>query len=65
MEGCKQNAVSNTAQSQGSGDSELGVKRIVLLSVTLETTGKTLHIPCYVVDSTTLLWQGAIRNCGI
>ena len=52
-------------QPQGAGGSELGAKRIVLLSVTLEATGKSLHIPCYVVDSTRPLWQGAVRNCGL
>lgn len=31
---------------------DLGAKKIVLISVTLEATGKSLHFPCYVVDST-------------
>ena len=65
MEECKSKTCKMRSQPQGAGGSELGAKRIVLLSVTLEATGKSLHIPCYVVDSTRPLWQGAVKNCGL
>lgn len=65
MEECKNKTSKVVSQPLGAGGTELGAKKIVLISVTLEATGKSLHIPCYVVDSTRPLWQGAVKNCGL
>ena len=65
MEECKSKTSKVVSQPLGAGGTELGAKKVVLISLTLEATGKSLHIPCYVVDSTRLLWQGAVKNCGL
>ena len=65
LEECKSKTSKLISQPQGAGGSELGAKKIVFLSVMLEATGKSLCIPCYVVDSTRPLWQGAVKNCGL
>ena len=65
MEECKNKTSKMISQPQGAGCSELGARKIVFLSVTLDTTGKSLCIPCHVVDSTRPLWQGAVKNCGL
>ena len=62
MSDCTSKTSKITAQPLGAGGSELGAKKVVLISVTLEATGKSLNIPCYVVDSTKPLWQGAVKN---
>ena len=65
MEECKSKTSKMVSQPLGAGGNELEARKIVLLSVTLEATGKSLLIPCYVVDSTRPLWKGAVRNCGL
>ena len=65
LEECKSKTSKMISQSQGAGGSGLGAKKIVFLSVMQEATGKSLCIPCYVVDSTRPLWQGAVKNCGL
>ena len=65
MEECKSKTSKVVSQPLGAGDTELGAKKVVLISLTLEATGKSLQIPCYVVDSTRPLWQGAVKNCGL
>ena len=65
LEKCKNKTSKMISQPQGAGGSELGAKKIVFLSVMLEATGKSLCIPCYAVDSTRPLLQGAVKNCGL
>ena len=65
MEECKSKTSKVASQPLGAGGTELGAKKIVRISVSLEATGKSLQIPCYVVDSTKPLWQGAVKNCGL
>ena len=65
LEECKSKTSKMISQPQGAGGSELGAKKIVFLSVLLEARGKSLCIPCYVVDSTRPLWEGAVKKCGI
>ena len=65
MEECKSKSSKIASQPLGAGGSELGAKKVVLISVTLEATGKSLNIPCYVVDSMRPLWQGAVKNYGL
>ena len=42
----------------------LGVIALVNLEV-IEATGKSLEIPCHVLDSTKPVWQGDVKNCGM
>ena len=65
LEECKSKTTKMIFPPQGACGSELRAKKIVFLSVMLEVTGKSLYIPCYVVDSTRPLWQGAVKNCGL
>ena len=65
MEDCKRKTSKIVSQPLGAGGSELGAKKVAVISVTLEATGKSLHIPCYVVDSARPLWQGTVKNCGL
>ena len=65
MEECKSKTSKVASQLLDAGGTELGAKKIVQISVSLEATGKSLQIPCYVVDSTKPLWQGAVKNRGL
>ena len=65
IEECKSKTSKVVSQPLGAGGTELGAKKVVLISLTLEATGKSLHIPCYVVDSIRPLWQGAVKNCAL
>ena len=49
-------------QPVGAEGSVLGA---IPLGVVIETTGKKLEVPCYVIDSTKPIWQGEIKNCGM
>ena len=53
------------SQPKGAGGEELGATCIVILDILLEETGKTLTMPCFVVESSKPIWQGAMRNCGV
>ena len=52
-------------QPVGAEGSVLGAIGLVNLEVVIETTGKKLEIPCYVIDSTKPIWQGEVKNCGM
>ena len=49
----------------GAEGSVLGVTALVNLEVTVEVTGKSLKVPCYVIDSTKPAWKGDAKNCGM
>ena len=38
---------------------------LVKLEVSVEGTGKTLQVPCYVMSSSKPLWRGGLWNCGL
>ena len=59
-----QNLPLNT-QPVGAEGSVLGTIALVSLEVMIETTGKKLEVPCYVIDSTKPIWQGEVKNCGM
>ena len=59
-----QNLPLNT-QPVGAEGSVLGAIALVNLEVVIETTGKKLEVPCYVIDSTKPIWQGEVKNCGM
>ena len=42
---------------------ELGAIGIAALDILMDTTGKTCPIPCYVLDSSPLLWLGELEDC--
>ena len=53
-------------QPVGAEDSVLGATALVNLDleVAAESTGKSLKVPCYVIDSTKPVWRGDANNCG-
>ena len=53
------------SQLKGAGGEELGISSIVILDILLEETGNTLTVPCFVLESSKPIWQGAVRNCGV
>lgn len=65
IEECKQKTQKMTSEPMGAGGQTLGARKIVIVSVTLDSTGKSLFVPCYVLDSEKSLWRGAVKNCGI
>ena len=44
MEECKNKTSKMVSQQVGAGGNELGAKKIVLVLITLEATGKSVHI---------------------
>ena len=40
-------------------------KEIVPLQVIIERTGVVQSEPCYILDSSKLIWQGEFKDCGI
>ena len=53
------------SQPVGAGGQALGARKIVVISVMIDATGKLLCIPCYVLDSGKPLWQGTVKNYGL
>ena len=53
-------------QPVGAEDSVLGATALVNLDleIAVESTGKSLKVPCYVIDSTKPVWRGDANNCG-
>ena len=64
MEECKKTH-QMVSQLIGAGGQALGARKIVVISVMIDAPGKSLCIPCYVLDSGKPLWQGTVRNCGL
>ena len=52
------------AQPVGAEVSAMGATALVKLEVVIEVTAIKLTVPCYVIDSTKPVWQGAVKNCG-
>ena len=52
-------------QPVGAEGSVLGATALVNLEVVVEVTGKSLKVPCYVIDSTKPVWKGDAKNCGM
>ena len=53
------------SQPVGAGGQVLGARKIVVISVMPEATGKSICVSCYVLDSGKPLWQGSMKNCGL
>ena len=52
-------------QPVGAEGSVYGATALVSLEVVVEVTGKSLKVPCYVIDSIKPVWRGDAKNCGI
>ena len=52
-------------QTIGAEGSVLGATALVNLKVVIEVTGKSLKMPCYVIDSTKPVRKGDAKNCGM
>ena len=65
MEECKKKTHPMVSQPVGAGGQVLGARKIVVLSVMTDASGKSISVPCYVLDSGKPLWQGTLRNCGL
>ena len=65
MEECKKRTHQMLSQPVGAGGQVLGASKIVVISVMLEATGKSICVPCYVLDSRKSLWQGTVKSCGL
>ena len=65
MEECKMRTQQMVSQPVGAGGQVLGARKIVIIYVMLDATGKSICVPCYVLDSEKPLWQGTVRNCGL
>ena len=65
IEECTQKTQEMTSEPVGAGGQVLGARKIVTVSVMLDSTGMSLSVPCYVLDSVKPLWRGTVRNCGI
>ena len=50
-------------QPVGAEGSVLGATALVNLEVVVESTGKSLKVPCYVINSTKPVWRGDANNC--
>jgi len=49
----------------GATGQRLGALGVVVLNVLVEATGKTCPIPCFVLESSQLLWQGELKDCEV
>jgi len=43
----------------------LGAGGVMVLQVTIEHTGMTQRVPCYILDSSRPLWRGELEDCGL
>ena len=65
MEQCKKKTHQMVSQPVGAGGQALGARKIAVLSIMIDATGKSICVSCYVLDSGKPLWQGSLRNCGL
>ena len=59
-EDCQKRTHQMVSQPVGAGGQALGARKVVVISVMIDATGKSLCIPCYVLDSGKPLWQGTV-----
>ena len=53
------------AQPVGASGKPIGATALVLLEVTVEDSGITQQVSCYVLDSSKPIWQGEVSNCSL
>ena len=52
-------------QPQGAGGHDLGAEGMVALQLTVEGTGISQRVPCYILDSSKPIWKGELKECGL
>ena len=65
LEQCHSRNLEMGCQPVGAGGDILGATMLVNLQVTVEATGNTEYIPCYVLSSSKPLWKGEVKDCGL
>ena len=65
LEQCNAQHLRMEAQPVGSSGKPIGMTALVLLEVTVEDSGMTQQVPCYVLDSSKPIWQGEVNNCSL
>ena len=65
VEHCQARNLTLAAQPQGAGSHDLGAEGIVALQLTVEGTGISQRVPCYILDSSKPIWKGELKDCGL
>ena len=65
MEQCQARNLTLVGQPQGAGGHDLGAEGIVALQLTVEGTGISQRVPCYILDSSKPIWKGELKDCGL
>ena len=65
VEQCNAHNLPMEAQPVGASGKPIGATALVLLEVTVEDSGMTQQVPCYVLDSSKPIWQGEVSNCSL
>ena len=52
-------------QPQGAGGHDLEAEGIVALQLTVQGTGASQRVPCYILDSSKPIWKGELKDCGL
>ena len=60
---CQARNLTLEAQPQGTGGHDLGAEDIVALQLTVEDTGASQKVPCYVLDSSKPTCKGKVKDC--
>jgi len=64
-EECHKRSRVMTQQPLGAGGGSLGATGIASLCISVESTGSTQMVPCYILDSSKPIWRGELRTCGV
>ena len=62
---CQDRTLKMERQPQGAGGHNLGAEGMVALQVTIENTGVSQRVPCYILDSAKPIWKGELKDCGL
>ena len=62
---CHERNIEMGQQPIGATGTPLGAISLVRLRVTVDETGTTKEVPCFVLASEKPIWSGELRNCGL
>ena len=65
VEQCQARNLTLEGQPQGAGGHDLGAEGMVALQLTVESTGASQRVPCYVLDSLKPIWKGELKDCAL
>ena len=65
LEECHDRKCKLEGQSTGAGSYELGAIAVVRLQVMTMDSEKQHQVPCYVLESSKLIWNGELKNCAM